>query len=304
MKPRILITGGSGLLALNWALAVRDRCEVILGLHKRQVSLSGVSVKTIDLESVDYFVRVLEEVKPQVVIHTAGLTSVEKCESQPELAHQVNVTLAANVARACTLHGIKFVHISTDHLFSGNEPFVTEDQPVSPRNVYGQTKAEAEHRVLDSNSQALVIRTNFYGWGTSYRHSFSDTIIDALRAGKELTLFQDVFYTPILAEVAALAVHDLIDLRASGIFNVVGDERLSKYEFGLKIAEEFDLDPNRIIPTMFADQPNLVQRPQDMSLPNQKTRDLLGRRLGGMQAHMARLHQQELNGLAQESRTL
>jgi dTDP-4-dehydrorhamnose reductase len=304
MRPRVLITGGSGLLALNWALAVRDRCKVILGLHKRNVSLSGASVKAINFESVDYFARALEEVKPQIVIHTAGLTSVEKCEFQPELAHQVNVTLASNVAKACMLQEITLVHISTDHLFSGGEPFTTEDQQVAPRNVYGRTKAEAEYRVLEVNSKALVIRTNFYGWGTSYRKSFSDHVIDAVRAKKELTLFQDVFHTPILAEVMALAVHDLIDLKVSGVFNVVGDERLTKYELGLEIAREFDLDSNRITPSMLTTQRHLVQRPQDMSLSNQKIRDLLGRRLGGVQDHLARLHQQELNGLSQESRIL
>lgn len=304
MRPRVLITGGSGLLASNWALAVRDRFEVILGLHKRHVSQTGVSSKNIDLESVDKFVSALEEVKPQVVINTAGLASVEKCESHPELAYQVNVMLASTVAKACRLHGVKLVHISTDHLFSGEESFMTEDQPVAPRNVYGQTKAEAEQRVLDANSQSLVIRTNFYGWGTSYRHSFSDTIIDALRAGKELMLFQDVFYTPLLAEEAASVVHDLIDLKVSGVFNVVGDQRLSKYEFGIKIAEEFDLDPRGLLPGHFAHQPNLVKRPQDMSLSNQKVRNLLGRQLGGAQEHLARLHQQEINGFAQESRTL
>jgi dTDP-4-dehydrorhamnose reductase len=304
MRPRVLITGGSGLLALNWALAVRDRCEVVLGLHKRNVSLSGVSVKTIDLDSVESFARVLEEIKPQVVIHTAGLASIEKCESQPELAHHVNVTLTSNVATACTLHEIKLVHISTDHLFSGEEPFATEGQPVAPKNVYGSTKAEAEYRVLEINSKALVIRTNFYGWGTSYRNSFSDAVINAVRAKRELTLFQDIFYTPILAEVTALTVHDLIDLEVSGVFNVVGDERLSKYEFGLKIAAEFGLDPKRIIPGLLYEHPHLVQRPQDMSLSNQRARDLLGRRLGSVQEHIARLHQQEFNGLAQESRIL
>lgn len=304
MKPRILITGGSGLLALNWAVAVRDRYSITLGIHERNVSLAGTQTKTIDLESLGDLIRVFEEVAPQAVIHTAGLTSVEKCESEPELAHNINVTLASNVAKACASLGIQFVHISTDHLFSGQESFVTEDHPVAPINVYGRTKAEAELSVLQGNPQALVIRTNFYAWGTSYRHSFSDIVIEALRAGNDLTLFQDVFYTPILAETVAKAVHELIGRKASGIFNVVGDRRISKYEFGLKIAEEFDLDPRGITPGLFADQPNLVQRPHDMSLSNQKVCDLLGRRLGGTQEHMARLHQQELNGLAQEIQTL
>lgn len=304
MKQRILITGGSGLLALNWAVAVRDRYSITLGMHKRNASLAGTQIESIDLESVGDLIRVFEEVAPQVVIHTAGLTSVEKCESEPELTHHINVTLASNVAKACAALGIQLVHISTDHLFSGQESFVTEEHLVAPINVYGRTKAEAELSVLQSNPQALVIRTNFYAWGTSYRHSFSDIVIEALRAGNDLTLFKDVFYTPILVETVAQAVHELIGCKATGIFNVVGDQRISKYEFGLKIAEEFDLDPRGISPGLFADQPNLVQRPHDMSLSNQKVCDLLGRRLGGIQEHMARLHQQELNGLAQEIQTL
>lgn len=304
MKQRILITGGSGLLALNWAVAVRDRYSITLGLHKRTAFLAGTQAKSIDLESVGDLIRIFEEVGPQAVIHTAGLTSVEKCESEPELARHVNVTLASNVAKACAALGIQLVHISTDHLFSGQEAFVTEEHPVAPINVYGRTKAEAELSVLQSNPQALVIRTNFYAWGSSYRHSFSDIVIKALRAGNDLTLFQDVFYTPILVETVAQAVHELLGHEATGILNVVGDQRISKYEFGLKIAEEFDLDPRGISPGLFADQPNLVQRPHDMSLSNQKVCDLLGRRLGGTQEHIARLHQQELNGLAHEIRTL
>ena len=304
MKRTILITGGSGLLALNWALAIRDRDSVTLGLHERNISLAGVETRQIDLESVDHLIRAFETIQPQIVIHTAGLTNVEKCEATPNLAHHINVVLAANVAQACAKLGLPMAHISTDHLFSGEASLVDERHPVAPRNVYGRTKAEAEIRVLEAHAQTLVIRTNFYGWGPSYRSSFSDVVIEALRSGKELTLFKDVFYTPILIETAARAVHDLINLKASGVFNVVGDERISKYEFGLKIAREFNLDSSRITPGFLADQAALVQRPHDMSLSNQKTCNLLGRKLGGVDEHIARLHQQEQNGFAKEMQGL
>jgi dTDP-4-dehydrorhamnose reductase len=300
MQQRILITGGSGLLALNWAVAVRDRYSITLGLHNHDVPLTGIGVRKIDLESIDDLVRVFTEIDPQVVIHTAGLTSVERCESEPKLAHHVNVDLASNVADVCARLGIKLVHISTDHLFSGQNSLVDESHPVAPINIYGKTKAEAECRVLQRNPEALVIRTNFYGWGTSYRHSFSDIVIQALREGRSLTLFQDVFYTPILAEAAAHAVHDLIDLKVHGVFNVVGDERISKHGFGLKIANEFDRDWRGITPGFLADQASLVRRPHDMSLSNRKVCNLLGRQLGGVREQIARLHEQELNGLARE----
>jgi dTDP-4-dehydrorhamnose reductase len=304
MKQRILITGGSGLLALNWAQAINDRYSVVLGLHKRLIDVWGARTQQIDFKSVDHIVRWIEENSPQLVIHAAGLTSVDLCESDPQLAHHLNVTLAVNVAKACVITGAGLVHISTDHLFSGKDSFVDENQPVAPINVYGRTKAEAEYRVLEVNPKSLVIRTNFYGWGTSYRHSFSDIVINALRAGQNLTLFEDVFYTPILVETLALAVDDLIDVNACGVFNVVGDERISKNGFGLMVAQEFGLEFGDVRTGLFSDQKNLVHRPRDMSLSNQKVCNLLGRRLGNVREHLAILHQQETNGFAQKLRTL
>lgn len=300
----MLITGGSGLLALNWALAIRDRYTVTLGLHERAVSLAGVETRRIDMASVDHLSRVFEAIRPELVVQTVGLANVEKCEAEPNLARHVNIELAVNVAKVCAKFGVPLIHISTDHLFAGDKPLVEEPELTLPVNAYGRTKAEAELRVLEVHPQSVVMRTNFYGWGPSYRRSFSDTIIDALRAGKTLTLFDDAFYTPILIETAAQAAHDLIDLRATGIFHVVGDQRISKHEFGVKIADTFRLNSALIKLGLIADRPSLVQRPHDMSLSNKKTCTLLGRKLGGVDEQIARLHRQEQNGLAQEVQNL
>ena len=300
MQPKTLITGGSGLLALNWACALRDRQQIFLGLHHRQVSLDGALAVQINLDSLDDLMQQIEVIQPQYVIHTAGLTSVEKCESNPILARELNVSLAINVAKVCAMLKIPFAHISTDHLFSGNEAFVDENFPTSPINIYGGTKAEAELRVLEENPEALVIRTNFFGWGTHYRLSFSDFIIRALRAEKKLELFDDVFYSPILVEALAQATHDLMSLNAKGVFNIVGSQRLSKFDFGLNLAKEFDLDGSLIKATQITRQSLLVKRPLDMSLSNKKAVGLLGRDFGTISDNLSRLRQQEKNGLAME----
>jgi dTDP-4-dehydrorhamnose reductase len=300
MQPKTLITGGSGLLALNWACALRDRQQIILGLHHRQVSLDGALAVQISLDSLDDLMQQMEIIQPQYVVHTAGLTSVEKCEFNPILARELNVNIAINIAKACAILKIPLVHISTDHLFSGTEAFTVEYFPVSPINTYGSTKAEAELRVLEENPETLIIRTNFFGWGTHYRQSFSDFIIRALRAKKKLELFDDVFYSPILVEALALATHDLMTLNARGVFNVVGDQRLSKYGFGLQLAKEFGLDGGLIQASQIARQSLLVKRPLDMSLSNKKAVGLLGRDFGTISDYLSRLHQQEKNGLAME----
>ncbi len=304
MKDKVLITGGSGLLALNWAMAIRDLYSVVLGLYDRHVSMTGVESRQIDIESINDLTKTVESIRPLIVVHTAGLTSVEACEANPELARHVNVELSFNVAQACAKLNLQLVHISTDHLFSGLEPSVNEAYLVNPRNVYGQTKAEAETRVMEAHPEALVIRTNFYGWGPSYRSSFSDTIINSLRSGNEVNLFADVFYTPILAETLTFATHDLIKKQAKGIFNVVCDERISKYEFGLKLAKYLHLNESLIKPVLFGDKPGLVQRPLDLSLSNKKTCDLIGRKLGNIDSDIERLYEQEKLGIAKEIQNL
>ncbi|MFK5893414.1 MAG: SDR family oxidoreductase [Pseudomonadota bacterium] len=304
MKENILITGGAGLLALNWGLALRDDYNVYLVMHSRKIQLPGTTSTYFSLDSLEEIQMNIEKIKPKVVIHAAGLTSVEMCETNPEFAHHTNVTLAENIAKVCSKLNISLVHISTDHLFSGNEQLVKEEHPTEPQNVYAKTKAEAELRVLNSYPESLVVRTNFYGWGTTYRTSFSDMIINSLKKGKSLTLFHDVFYTPIYTGVLIQAVHDLVKVKTTGIYHVVGDEKLSKYQFGKKIAKQFGLDDSLIDKGSFADQPNLIHRPYDMSISNEKVCELLGRTLGNVDEHIHMLYQQYETGLAQEIQKL
>lgn len=300
MGGTVFITGGSGLLALNWAIALRDRHRIVLGLHSRMVAPAGVGVYRVRLDSLDDLHRVYDEIEADLVVHTAGLTNVEACEADPQRAHHVNVDLAATVAVACAARHLPLVHISTDHLFRGDDEMVGETHRIDPQNVYGRTKAEAEVRVLEAHPGALVVRTNFYGWGPSYRRGFSDKVLDALRNDDPITLFEDVFFTPILCETLSHAVHELVHRNATGIVNVVGDQRISKYEFGLKIAREFGLDDRRVTAGRMDDHAALVKRPHDMSLSNERVRRVLGRTIGDVDAHLRRLHQQEKNGVARE----
>jgi dTDP-4-dehydrorhamnose reductase len=276
----------------------------VLGLHRRLIQLDDLECAVLDVESVEGCCYTLETLRPDIVVHAAGLTSVERCEAEPDLAWHINTDLPEIVAKSCALSGVTLVHISTDHLFTGRSPFVMESEPVSPINVYGRTKAIAEERVIAACPRALVIRTNFFGWGPLYRQSFSDRILGALRAGRELGLFDDVYYTPVLAEVLAFAVHELLDRGAFGVFNVVGDERISKYEFGMKLADQFGLDGSLLKRESIAGRTNLVKRPSDMSLSNQKVRSLLGRALGSTEDQIARLVIQEAAESAREVREL
>jgi dTDP-4-dehydrorhamnose reductase len=297
MPARVLITGGAGLLGLNWAAKIKNSHDVVLGIHHRAVQLPGMASQQLSLEFVDSFLENLDRIQPDYVIHAAGLANVELCEEKPQLAYHVNVELAQNVALACCLRGVKLAHISTDHLFRGNKPLLDEGTAVDPINIYGKTKAEAEARVQDVYPEALVIRTNFYGWGPSYRQSFSDWVLSNLKINNPVTLFNDVFYTPIYLGRLVQIVHELFERSAKGIFHVVGDERVSKYQFAMQLASAFDLDSNLISAGSIHSQPNRVVRPQDMSLSNKKVRKELGIHVGGIREHLLLMNQSHYSEL-------
>jgi len=294
MKKKVVITGGSGLLAVNWALSVRHKFEVILLLHQKNISITDVKTDIVSLSSEGECASMLMRHQPDVLIHTAGLANVELCESNNELADQVNIDITRNLSKACFNHGVKLVHISTDHLFSGEQEFVTEDSRCNPLNNYAKTKLIGEQQVLKELKDALIIRTNFFGWGPKYRQSFSDNILNQLKNSKSIDLFSDVYFTPILIDELVKAVHQLIDAKSSGLFNISGNDRLSKYEFGLKLAKLFHLDEGLINMVSIDDNSNLVNRPKDMSLSNAKFCKKLNYKIPSLDEQLKKFKKQEL----------
>lgn len=279
---KLFLTGGSGLLALNWALLCHQTWHVHLGLHTRKIYPPFAVTVQFDKPTVRQLIEILSDISPDLVVNTAAATNVEYCELHPEYAFEINVLFAERLASACYYLKIPLVHFSTDHLFSGLFSFASEETEPQPLNVYAITKAQAEYRVLNKCHNALVVRTNFYGWGTSYRTSITDRIIYSLQKGIKYTAFSDVYFSPILISDLIPIVYALLDLGACGIFHVVGDQRVSKYDFGLLLAKVFGFQSSFIEPISIDSKPNLVQRPKDMSLSNQKASHLLGYSFGSV----------------------
>lgn len=297
---KVLITGGSGLLALNWACAIRDRHDVVLATHRRKVDLRGTTSAALQLEDARALGHDMQRLAPDVVVHTAGMTSVDECERNPALAHHVNADLAANVAEAATASGARLIHISTDHLFAGTHSLYTEDALPEPLNAYALSKLHAESRVAAASPHALIVRTNFFGWGHKYRRSFSDWVYYGLEAGHTLTMFDDVFVTPILADALALSCHRLLELGATGVYNVAGDQRVSKYDFGCTLADVFGLPKALLRRGKIAATQLSARRPPDMSLDNGKARAHLGTSLGTIADYLRTLQQQDRAGRRRE----
>ena len=272
---RIVITGGSGLLGLNWALARKQFDEVYLFLHKRSLSIDGINTQFVDLQNSSEIGRVLKIIKPDLVVHTAALTDVDLCEEFPSESKSSNVDIAVNVARQAFKLNIPLAHISTDHLFDGASAKYTEDDSIHPVNTYGCHKALAESLVQEVHPKSLIIRTCFFGWGPKYRRSFSDYIIDALRSNQNVTLYDDVVFSPINVTDLIRIVHELVELNSEGVFNVCARDSISKYEFGVRLAESQGLESELIQPIQASRLRRKVKRPVNLSLSDKKLRSRL-----------------------------
>ncbi len=285
---KIFITGISGLMGLNLAIHTQSSYDIKGSYYSHPVLIPNISTVKMNLDPLD-MKTIISDSKADVVINTIALTDIEFCERNPDIAHSINVTAAENIAKITNTMGAKLVHISSDHIFNGSTPWNTEDTTAMPVNVYAKTKLSAEEAVINSCPNSLVIRTNFYGIGTSIRESFSDWIIRGLSSGSSLSMFDDVYFTPIL-------INDLVDLllrlitnEASGIYHIAGSDRISKYDFAVILSEIFQLEHSYIKPSSIDSIDHLVKRPKDMSLSSRKTEQAIGIPMPDIKSGISRL---------------
>ena len=293
---KLFVSGISGLLGLNVALVARERFQVSGCFLTHPIVLDGIRAVKLDVASLSELEQFLLTCKPDIIMHTAGLTNVEECEDKPILAHRLNVEATRNVAKIANILRAKLVHISTDHVFDGRTAWKTEGDIPAPLNTYAKTKWKAEEVVLEECPDALIIRTNFFGWGTPVRVSFSDWILRALAQGKELTMFSDVYFTPILINDLIDVMTELLGRGATGIFHVGGSERLTKYDFALQIAEVFDHPRDAIRAISVQNFPFRAKRPRDMSLSSGKAEQYLGIEMPAVKEGLHRLKKLEMEG--------
>lgn len=199
---RYLVTGAGGILGTE----LRHLAAV------RGLDLIGLDRSDLDVTDADAVVDAVEGARPDVVIHAAAYTAVDRAESEPERARRVNVDGSAHVAAAAARAGATVVYVSTDFVFDGRaERPYRPDDPTGPAGVYGRTKLAGEDAVRGAAAEHLVVRTSWvYGRGG---RNFVDAILERARTGQALRVVQDQRGRPTWA---ANLARGLVDLAVSG----------------------------------------------------------------------------------------
>ncbi len=259
---KILVTGATGQLGAT--LIELARSHEVLGLKRPEVDLRDTAAVR----------RAVQSFRPDAVLHPAALTHVDYCEDHPEEAHAVNAVGTENVVRAAG--GARVVYLSTEYVFDGrNGPYSEEDSP-NPLSAYGRSKLDGETAARTAERWTIVRTTGVY----TYRAGSTNFLMQVLE-GKPVRGLIDQFYTPTLTENLAQAVLELAERGLGGIYNIVGADRVNRFDFVRRIHRRFGMSENLLTPATTAELRQRAPRPLNAGLRIEKAvRDLKTRLLG------------------------
>jgi len=267
-KTKVLLTGASGFLGFNLMSLLKTEFELYGTYCANRPPIEGYRLIKLDVTSPENVKEVLETIEPEVIIHAAAKADVDFCESNHDVSFGVNVRGSENLVKQAELIGARFIYLSTDLVFDGEDGDYSEDDNPNPTSFYGATKLEAEKRVLNLSQKALVLRLSLlYGDRGHSNVGFVYRLLESLKTGKSFRLFTDQYRTPLYLEDLADALREItLDTSVSGLYHLGGPERVSRWEFGQVLAEVFGFSQKLLLPIKMEDLPEMLTRPRDCSL--------------------------------------
>jgi dTDP-4-dehydrorhamnose reductase len=263
---KIFITGGSGLLGSKVAEIAQVGGDDVFSGYSHNLPDHGRAVR-FDLLDEKSISELIGKIKPEVIIHSAALTDVDRCERERELAYKMNVGGTRAIATAAEKAGSFLVYISTDYVFDGMRGMYREDDITNPVSYYGYSKLMGEQFCRGCIARSCVI----YGSRpASGKVNFALWLIEGLKSGREIRVVTDQFITPTLNTNLAKMVLEAADRRLCGVYNLAGATRISRYDYALDLALEFDLDASLIHPCKMEELQWAAKRPIDSSLDTSK----------------------------------
>lgn len=261
MGLRVLVTGSSGLLGQTLIPALKARGFEALS-HGRSDKSADINFDLADPKSAQ---RYLDEVNPQVIVNLAALTDVDKCNQDIDMAYKMNAKAVETLANWCkSKSDARLIQISTDHIYDGEGS--KGETELTFRNVYALSKYAGDLEALRFE-RATVLRTNFFGKSRhATRQSFSDWLYRSLKAGQPITLFEDVYFSPIGMKSLCNMIAKAIETPNPGVYNLGCRTSMSKAEFGRQFAKATKLPMTNVKFGSIADNKALVPRPKNMSM--------------------------------------
>jgi dTDP-4-dehydrorhamnose reductase len=282
---KLMIIGSSGLVGSKVAgLSAKHGFQSYNTMYRRTTSLPRV--KQLDITDRDATLKLVKEIRPNVIVNTAAITNVDYCETHRGEARKVNVEGVRNLAEAASENDTRLIQISTDYVFDGTVGHYTEDDTPGPLGYYGQTKLSSEEIVSKLSNYGIARPSVIYGWnppetsGTASDSvkpmNFAMFVVDKLTKNEVVRAVRDQYSSPTFADNLAEALLRLAKHPRSGIFHTAGRSCLSRYEFAVKLAALFGYSTGLVQPVFSSEFKQLAVRPKNTCLRVEKAEKILG----------------------------
>ncbi|MCB9185699.1 MAG: SDR family oxidoreductase [Flavobacteriales bacterium] len=279
---KILVTGSNGLLGQKLVYKLKDRADVELIAtargENRLLDQSGYQFLSMDICNKQNVDEVIDQVKPDYIIHTAAMTHVDDCELDHDACDKANVDAVQYIVDAAERNNSHLVHISTDFIFNGEEGPYDEEGIADPLSYYGNAKWKGEQIVQNSKLRWAILRTVLV-YGIVDNMSRSNIVLwakGALEKGNPINVVDDQFRSPTLAEDLADGCILAVDKNATGIYNISGKDQYSIIDLVRTVADYYGLDKSLINPVSSETLNQPAKRPPITGFILDKARRELG----------------------------
>ncbi len=251
---KVLVTGANGQLGY----------DVIKCLESEGIKYLGTNRDSLEITNEEQVKRVISDYNPDIVVHCAAYTAVDKAEDEKELCYSVNVLGTKYVAEACKKINAKMVYISTDYVFDGegDKPFEVTDKP-NPINFYGQTKYEGEIQVQKLLENYFIVRISWV-FGT-HGNNFVKTMLKLGKEREEISVVADQIGSPTNTYDLAILLVEMIQTDKYGIYHATNEGYCSWFDFACEIFKQTGLDIV-VNPINSDEYPTKAERPKNSRL--------------------------------------
>ncbi len=242
---KILVTGATGLLGSDiiYALEKRGIETVKACFSERGNDYIAANITT------EEGIRKLAEQEWDAMIHTSAWRKPDECENKQEETYRLNVWAAEQLALEANKRNAKMIFISTDYVFSGNNPPYTEDTHKDPINYYGKTKDMAEEKLLNISNSFCILRVPLlYGIRAGLKASdVLNAALNAINSENESKMDDLIVRYPTYTGDVAEAALFLLEKDAAGIYHFSGQDKTTKYCIAKTIASITNKDMSKVL---------------------------------------------------------
>jgi len=279
LKKRILIIGSNGMLGQRLVehFSTRIDVELLLTSAEEKSFFDNLTYRTLDITNKKDVKKVVLDFYPDTIINVAAYTNVDKCETEKNIAMDINANGVEYLAKYSVASHSHLIQISTDYVFDGCcGPYSETDLP-NPISYYGRSKLAGENIIRKFNIPYTIIRTNvLFGTAKFGRPDFVKWVVQSLGENKKIRIVTDQINNPTYLDDLVSGISKVSDLKKTGLFNIGGAELLTRYEFTQKIAEYFNLDFNLVEPIKTEELNQPAPRPLKSGLINLKAETEIG----------------------------